>query len=592
MTHHVGIDLGTTHCALAHSEGTGGKPEPFAIAQVVAPADVQARTTLPSFLYLPADGELPEGSLALPWSNQAPFVGAGARARGAEVPQRLVFSAKSWLSHSGVDRTSAILPAPRSEDLQGVSPVQASTAYLAHLRHAWDHAHPEAPLAQQRAMLTVPASFDAVARELTVEAARQAGLPNLTLLEEPQAAFYAWLAQVGDGWRDVLSEGDRILVCDVGGGTSDFTLIAVVDDGSGNLALERVAVGEHILLGGDNMDLALAYVLQQRFAAGGKKLDAGQQRALVQAARVAKESLLTDPNLTAAPIAVLGRGSKLIGGTLRTELTRSDLEATLLEGFFPRTGAQEMPKAAARTGFMELGLPYAADTAIPRHLARFLSVQAKGQSPTHVLFNGGVFNSPLLRTRLLEILGSWGQTPQVLEGTDNDLAVSVGAAHYARLRDEGGIRIRGGLARSYYVGIEGAAPAVPGVPPPLKALCVVPFGMEEGTEHDVPGVRLGLVVGEPVTFRFLTATDRQQDRPGTALDEFTWPDALSEIAPIRSQMDASDLEPGTLVPVSLQVRLTEVGTLELYSVGEDGRRWRLEYDVRQTEGDAGEAPAP
>ena len=578
MKRHLGIDLGTTHSALACADAG-----PFPIAQVVAPSDVQARPNLPSFLYLPADSELPAGATALPWAEDAPFVGAGARTRGAEVPGRLVASAKSWLSHATVDRTAPILPPQAPDDVPRVSPVQASTAYLAHLRAAWDHEHPDAPLAEQDIMLTVPASFDAVARELTVQAAKEAGLPELTLLEEPQAAFHAWLARAGDGWREELSLGDRVLVCDVGGGTSDFSLIEVVDDGQGHLALERVAVGEHILLGGDNMDLALAHRLHHKFVENKKKLDAGQQRALVLAARAAKEALLSDPNLPAAPVSVLGRGSRLIGGTLRTELSREDLENILLEGFFPKVDSTELPKAATRTGFMELGLPYASDAAIPRHLAKFLATHGKNSTPTHVLFNGGVFKSQLLRDRLLEILAAWGAAPRVLQEADANLAVSIGAAHHARLRAEGGVRIRGGVARSYYVGIEGSAPAVPGVPPPTKALCVVPFGMEEGQEHQVPGVQLGLVVGEPVTFRFFSTTDRPEDQPGDALDEFTWPDVLEETTQVRSTMEAEDLDSGTLVPVRLKVRLTEIGTVELYSEDEAGRRWRLEYDVRNVE---------
>jgi hypothetical protein len=331
------------------------------------------------------------------------------------------------------------------------------------------------------------------------------------------------------------------------------------------------------------MDLALAHRLHHEFVENKRKLDAGQQRALVLAARAAKEALLSDPNLPAAPVSVLGRGSRLIGGTLRTELTREDLEKILLEGFFPKVDSTDFPKAATRTGFMELGLPYASDAAIPRHLAKFLATHGKNSAPTHVLFNGGVFKSQLLRDRLLQILAAWGAAPRVLQEADADLAVSIGAAHYARLRAEGGVRIRGGVARSYYVGIEGSAPAVPGVPPPTKALCVVPFGMEEGQEHQVPGVQLGLVVGEPVTFRFFSATDRPEDQPGDALDEFTWPDVLEETTQVRSTMEAEDLDSGTLVPVRLKVRLTEIGTVELYSEDEAGRRWRLEYDVRNVE---------
>ena len=588
----VGIDLGTTHCAVGWVEGDtgssdgGAKPEIFAIPQLVKPGDVQARNSLPSFLYLAEAGELPEGSMALPWAPDRDFmVGEAARERGAEVPLRLVSSAKSWLCHGGVDRRAPILPHQASAGVRQVSPVSAAVHYLTHLREAWDVAHPDLPLAAQQILLTVPASFDAVARELTQAAAKEAGLENVNLLEEPQAAFYSWLAGVGDGWREVLSPGSRVLVCDVGGGTTDFSLIEVKDDGQGNLQLERVAVGNHILLGGDNMDLALAHTLMRKLVAAKKKLDVGQQRALVQAARRAKERLLSDSSVESVPITVLGRGVKLIGGKLRTDLSRAELEAVLVNGFFPECDRDARPEEARRAGFMELGLPFVSDPAITRHLAAFLATHtAEGALPTHVLFNGGVFNSPLLRKRLLEVVSGWSAPPVVLEENDNDLAVARGAAYYGAVRRGGGIRIRGGVARSYYIGIEKAVPAVPGIPPPVEALCVVPFGMEEGTEADVPSRELGLVVGEPAEFRFMSSTTRH-DALGETLDEFTWPDELTETAPVHTQIEAEGLEPGTLVPVRLEVKLTEIGTLELWSVSRDDRhRFRLEFNVREQEG--------
>lgn len=579
MTRIIGIDLGTTHCALACAEDDSIESVP--LTQLVAPGDVQTKVTLPSFLYLPAAGELAPEALQLPWSDQeTQVVGEAARARGAEVPLRLVSSAKSWLVHEGVDRTATLLPPDAPEDVTRVSPVEASATYLRHLARAYAH-HTGTRLEDEEIVLTVPASFDAVARELTTDAAHRAGLPDVVLLEEPQAAFYAWLSAVGDRWRDVLSAGDVVLVCDLGGGTSDFSLIGVADDGSGSLTLERVAVGDHILLGGDNMDLALAYRLHAELTAQGKKLDASQQRSLVHATRRAKEKLLSDPSEEAAPVTLLGRGSRLIGGKITTQLTRETLKATLLDGFFPECGADAEVVAAPRGGFLELGLPYASDPAITHHLARFLRTHGDGSPVTHILFNGGVFNSDLLRDRVLGVMRGWGLEPKVLTGSDHDLATSRGAAAYGAIRRSGGLRIRGGVARSYYVGIEGAAPAVPGVPPPLRALCVVPFGMEEGTAHDVPGVELGLVVGQTAHFRFFTATDRPDDQVGDVLDEFTWPEHLTEIAPVQAELPSAEGE-GGVVPVRLRAELDEVGTLQLWSVASRGEgRWRLQYDVRE-----------
>ncbi len=578
----VGIDLGTTNTAVAEAE-PGQLPRTFDLLQLIRPGDAQVRPALPSFLYLAGDDELPAGSLDLPWATDRTFmVGEGARARGAEVPLRLVASAKSWLSHTGVDRKAEILPAQTPPEQPKVSPVEASARFLRHVREAWAHVNPDRRLEEANVYLTVPASFDAVARELTIAAATEAGLLHVTLLEEPQAAFYAWLAEAGDDWREVLGPEDRVLVCDVGGGTTDFSLIEVRDDGEGNLGLERVAVGDHLLLGGDNMDLALAHHLATVLRQSGKKLDASQNRALVAGVRRAKEALLSNDELDRTTFSILGSGRKLIGGQIKVELERAALEAVLLEGFFPPCDRDAARHEMPRTGFMELGLPFVSDAAITRHLAHFLATHAGGALPTHILFNGGVFNSPLLRARLLEVIASWGVMPKVLESASNDLAVSRGAAYYGMVRAEGGMRIRGGVARSYYIGIQSSMPAVPGVPPPIRALCVVPFGMEEGTEAVVPGGELGLVVGAPVQFRFLSSTTRPDDAIGTILDEYTWPDDLTETAPVSATLSAEGLEPGTLVPVRLEVKVTEVGTLELWSVAtQSEHRWRLEYNVRE-----------
>jgi molecular chaperone DnaK (HSP70) len=568
----VGIDLGTTNTALAFADteaGAAGGPTPFPIPQLVAPGQTDARPTLPSYLYLAPPGELP-----------APGWAAGelARARGAEVPARLVSSAKSWLCHPAVDRTAKLLPWQAPDEVDKVSPVEASARYLLHLSSVWDAAHPDARLGEQDVLIAVPASFDAVARELTLAAARGAGLPNVTLLEEPQAAFYAYLAARGDAWRRQLAVGDVVLVCDVGGGTTDFSLIAVAET-DGDLSLERVAVGEHILLGGDNMDLALSYTLAQRLGDKGHKLDAWQQRSLTLACRAAKEQLLADDAAAAAPVAVLGRGSRVIGGTMKTELRRADVEAALLDGFFPACGADARPQRGRRVGLTELGLGYAADPGITRHLAEFLA--RHGRTPTAILYNGGVMKGAALRRRLGEVVRGWTGGTRELTGTDLDLAVAHGAAYYGLVRRGRGVRIRGGTARSYYLGIETAMPAVPGMPPPLKALCVVPFGMEEGTQADIPGQELGLVVGEPAEFRFLGSTVRKADRLGDTLSD--WGDEIDELAPLETMLPAGDgAVAGTVTPVRLHAHLTAVGTLELWCVARDGgRRWKLEFNVRE-----------
>jgi molecular chaperone DnaK (HSP70) len=603
--HVVGIDLGTTNSVLASVDAAatgagGGGPlagiAVFPVAQVVAPGDVAPRPLLPSFIYLAGEHDLPAGSLDLPWvARRAYGVGEFARERGAEVPGRVVASAKSWLRHPGVDRTAPILPWEAPSEVPRLSPLAAETRILEHLRDAWNAERAAGDkhlrLEEQDVYLTVPASFDAAARELTARAAAEAGLVHVTLIEEPQAAFYAWLDHEGDRWRDRVRVGDLILVCDVGGGTTDLSLIAVAEE-AGDLTLERVAVGDHLLLGGDNMDLALAHAVAAKLAQAGHTLDAWQMRSLWHSARAAKERLLGATTAAAAasePIVLLGRGSRLIGGSLRTELMREEVEQILVDGFFPRSSADERPAAAARSGMRELGLPYEADPAITRHIAHFLARHLPaGRMPTAVLMNGGVMKAPALAARVMQVLGDWagsaGGEVRLLESADLDLAVARGAAYYGLARRGRGIRIRGGTARAYYIGIESAMPAVPGVPAPQKAVCVAPCGMEDGSEAALPGREFVLQVGEPATFRLLASSVRAGDTIGTVVESWEQDD-LEELAPLVATLPAvEDRAPGgATVPVRLVSRVTEIGTLEIWCVSreESDHRWKLEFNVRE-----------
>jgi hypothetical protein len=453
---------------------------------------------------------------------------------------------------------------------------------------------PDSPFADQQVLVTVPASFDAVARELTLEAAKQAGYQNVTLLEEPQAAFYAWIERHPD-WRERVKVGDLILVVDIGGGTTDFTLIAVTE-ANGELQLERIAVGEHILLGGDNIDLALAGVVAQRLAEKGTRLDSRQHQALWNNCRAAKEKLL-EPGSKAkeAPVTILGKGSGLVGGTIKAALTREDMDRVLADGFLPAVPSTEMPAHQRRIGVQELGLPYAADPAITRQMARFLRQQAAGAEhgvrrgpsglacPTHVLFNGGVLHAGLVRERILATLDSWladeGFSPvQPLTGEDLMHAVSRGAAYYGLARQGHGVRIRGGVPRTYYIAVESAMPSIPGFPAPLKALTVVPFGMEEGTDRRIEGREFGLVIGQPAEFRFFTSAVRKNDQPGDLIDDYG--DELEELSPMEVSFQAGESS-SEIVPVSFETVVTETGMLQLWCVARDGRRWKLEFNVRE-----------
>ena len=555
----IGIDLGTTNCAMARS--TGGPVEVMKIPQLTGPGELREEPLFPSSLYIPGAKEFAEGTMALPWDESPKYIlGEWAKRRGVENSSRLVHSAKSWLSHSGVDRTAPLLPLTAPEGVQRVSPLEATTAYLSHLRQNCD---------DSQVLITVPASFDASARALTEDAAKNAGFQNFVLLEEPQAAFYAWLEK-HDDWRERVRPGDRILVIDIGGGTTDFTMIAV-GEANGELTLERVAVGEHILLGGDNIDLALARSVEQELAAKNTKLDAMQLHMLWQRCRAAKEKLL-EPGAKQAqePVTILGRGTGLVGGTIKAALRRETLEQVLLNGFLPVVPKDEQPAKPRRAALAEVGLPYASDPRVTAHLSRF--IQQAG-TPTHVLFNGGVLHSEIVRQRIAESLG---ESVQVLAGEDLMHAVARGAAYYGLARQGKGIRIRGGVPRSYYIGIESSMPAVPGLPTPMKALTVVPFGLEEGSSVELPKMEFGLLTGEPAEFRFFSSVSRHEDKPGEVLDPI--PAGVEELSPVEVTLPAAGEK---VTRVTLAADVTATGVLELWCVGKDGNRWKLEFNVRE-----------
>jgi Hsp70 protein len=583
------------------------RTEVLPITQILAANQLGEKVTLASALYLPHPEEFRPGSFPLPWNvtGEPAIVGQFARDHGALVPDRLVTSAKSWLSNSHIDPKQRTLPWGSDSAEEKISPFESSRRCLQHLKDAFLHTERaqgrQWDLCDGQIVVTVPASFDEVARSLTAEAAEAAGLGNVTLLEEPQAAFYAWTARAGRQWRDAVAPGDIILVCDIGGGTADFSLIAV-SDLAGNLELERISVGEHILLGGDNMDLALAYMLQAKLEAEAKSLDTSQFLALVHAASRAKITLFEDTALPETPIAVPSRGSSLFAKTIASALDRASLLQVILDGFFAHTALDDLPHEARRAGLQEFGLPYASDPVISKHLARFLTrslqnVTASGKleelvgarvgrqalMPTAVLFNGGVFKAEPIRTRVLALLASWngGQPVRELEGAEPDLAVAQGAAIYGRHRATGkGIRIKAGAARSYYIGLEASMPAIPGFRPPVKALCVVPQGMQEGTELLIEDRTFGLVTGQAAEFRFFSSAVRSGDTPGQIL-----PDAereLEEASLLEVQLPAlPDAPAGQVVPVRIEAVVTELGMLELWMKQTNSdRRWKIEFQVR------------
>jgi molecular chaperone DnaK (HSP70) len=599
----IGIDLGTTHTVVAYADSRSpAEPRVFPIEQLVAPGEVAGRPLLDSLRYHPIDSEIPEGDRVLPWQpdpDEDPvpdaLVGALARDLGAKTPGRLVSSAKSWLSHAGVDRTAAILPWGAPKEIPRISPVDASASYLRHVRRDWDHQFPDHPLALQDIVLTVPASFDEVARRLTVDAARLAGLPRIRLVEEPQAACYDWLTRHAGELDDALASVRTLLVCDLGGGTTDFTLVRVERKDGGAPRLVRIGVGDHLMLGGDNMDLALAHLAEQRLA-GGTRLGAAQLSQLVQQCRGAKERLLAADAPDSTQVTLLGAGSRLIGGARTTELGRDEVQRLVVEGFFPRSEGTERPQRR-RGAIQEFGLPYASDPAVPRHLAAFLADHARalgaGEDDAHeglrvpdaVLLNGGVFHGEALTRRLLQVLGAWrGEEPVQLLNDQPDLAVARGAVAYALARRGHGARIGGGSARAFLLQVEDGDDQV------RRAVCLLPKGTEEGRELRLHERVFSLRLGQPVRFNLLTAGGDRDFAPGelTEIDR----EHFRELPPLATVLEAGDLTAAGEAPVELAVRLTDVGTLEIDcvstgdSAGRDERRWRMEFQVRGTAGGA------
>jgi molecular chaperone DnaK (HSP70) len=664
----VGIDLGTTNSAVCYVDTTERpwRVRVLEIPQLVAPGQVEARDTLPSFLYQPAADEgsgfrvqgsgtgsgartqesgnsksavrNPQSAIRNPQSpiqdsgplSPPPVAGFMARDYGAAAPGRLIASAKSWLCHTGVDRTAELLPWHAAPDVERISPVEASSRYLAHIRGAWNNKFKQEPLERQDIVLTLPASFDEIARELTVEAAARAGLARVVLIEEPQAAFYAWIYKHQQNWEALVKPGQKILVCDIGGGTTDFTLIRVRRGEDGKIQFHRVAVGDHLILGGDNMDLALAQHLEGRPG----KLAPRQWDGLIRQSRQVKEQMLSETAPEQLTVTLPGTGSKLIGGSLSTKVTRDEVRQFLIDGFMPRVGLADKP-AARRSGFQEFGLPYAADPAMTRYLAAFLTAhrfagddvgqasRLSGQEensadldparPDIVLFNGGVFESPLLKERLIDCLADWfpasssapspspGPQPTILDNDRLDLAVARGAAYYGMVRRGEGVKIVASLARTYYIGVEADGPETSvadaasirapddvgadagsvGHDRGPAALCLVPGNAEPGQTIELTDRQFELLVSEPVEFPLYTSSVRLTDRPGelVAVD----PEQMTALPPIRTALKVRSRRERGVVAVRLHAKLTEIGTLELWCSEIGGERtWRLQFDVRSS----------
>ncbi|MBY7700137.1 Hsp70 family protein [Vibrio harveyi] len=609
----VGIDLGTTNTVVAYCEITDNLEQSevslFDIDQLIGPGEVVRKPLLPSFRYHPAVGQISPSDLTLPWENEPVsgdisnvIVGEWARELGAKVEGRQVSSAKSWLSHQAVDRSSDILPWAGAQDVDKVSPVIASASYLNHIRQAWNYRHPSNKLEEQDVVVTVPASFDETARKLTLEAAELAGLKKIVLLEEPQAVCYDWYARHQQTAADELKELPLILVCDVGGGTTDLSLIEASFSSQDELALDRIGVGEHLMLGGDNLDLALAHLAESRFNQS-KKLTAASLTKLIQQTRKAKENLLSASAPEEVKITMLGSGSKLLGGTKSIGLSKQEVHQIALDGFFPLSDFSEVPDKR-RSAVVEFGLPYVADPAVSKHVAEFLTqhqqvaraalgIEDDKQNaiPVGLLLNGGVFNSELVTERVTTLLSDWRGAPvTVLDNPHPDWSVALGAVAFGKARRGAQLKIGGGAARSYFLHLQEKNKMG-------KALCLLAKGTEEGHEIRLSGRRFSLTLGEPVRFNLLTSThdtltNNTAIQNGVMVD--VDPDLFAPLPPYITTLEGEGAElqanQKERVEVQLACQLTEVGTLkmECVSAEDDSKRWELEFEVRNKQTDDSE----
>lgn len=579
----VGIDLGTTHTVVAFARADKPNPEIeiFQVEQLVAPGQVAARPLLPSVRYHPASGELSEADVAFSPAGETAVIGEAARLLGAKTKGRFVTSAKSWLSHPSVDHSAEILPWGGSEDVDKVSPIDASASYLAHIRAVWGHRFPDAPLDKQDIVITVPASFDEAARSLTLEAARIAGFPNVRLLEEPQAVCYDWLRRHAGSIKQELADVHLLLVCDVGGGTTDLTLIKV-EQGEQEPKLTRIGVGEHLMLGGDNIDLALAHLAESRLVSGDKRLSAADLSQLIEQCRIAKERLLAEDAPEQVNVTLLGGGSKLIGSSRSVSLSRDEVRAIALDGFFPLSGLDELPDRK-RSGVVEFGLPYAAEPAVSKHIAAFLklhreacrdALKGEGVVPDALLLNGGVFRSRPLTQRTIELINSWAdKPPKLLENKHPELSVALGAVSYAIARREKKLKIGGGAARSYFLLVDTDKAVQQGV-------CILPRGSEEGDEVILKDRQFALRLGQPVRFHLASMTGDTPFKPGD-LTDIT--DQFHSLPPLAVAFEHGEAQGNREVIVQLAVTQTEIGTLKIQcvSVADSAQRWDVEFQIRR-----------
>lgn len=577
----IGIDLGTTHSALFYAKkGEGESIKQLQIPQLTGPGRVEEKPLLPSFAYFPHSTEFLESDRQLPWGKVDVIIGGLARELGAKSQGRMVQSAKSWLCHSRVGADEQVLPVDALEEVEKVSPAQVTRWLIEHLVRAWNNQFPMALMSDQDVVITVPASFDPAARAITEHAAQQAGI-SARLIEEPLAAFYAWLSEEQD-WTKSLSVDDHVLVVDVGGGTTDLSLIQAVEK-DGSLGLERVAVGRHILLGGDNMDMALTYHLAGQLAQQGTQLEPWQISGLTQGCREAKERLLANSDIQDATVVVPSRGRSLFNNSIKATLTQTDVQTLLLDGFFPEVELGERAQAVQRSGFAAINLDFESDPAITRHISAFLSTIEV--IPNKVLLNGGVFNAApiraLIEKRLQNMLGEHTEL-QMLTPSHLDHAVAKGAAFYEKVQCEGGVKVKSGLAANYYIGVASPMPAIPGMAPPVDALCVAPFGLEEGAEEQMLPNEFSLVVGETVTFRFFQSQNADVEGLGKTVPSFSVA-ALKELSPLSISLDAGHYKEGEMVRVYLSSRVTELGLLLLqaHDVNSD-LVWTIEFQVRES----------